>query len=203
MDTSTSQPRAAGQAAQITISQIRAGSRVMVCPGFGRQPAEEVVVVEAHADIKNGRPGIDYTDKEGGSRWAYLSQVTEILESAHTLPRLAVMACPDHAGKHPFHDQRWIVTEGAEVEFGHDPRPGQWSVRNGSLVAQMRDCELGTAQAIVTACNSRAALVNALTGAEKALTKALPHCPADTDAHFVGEWLGEVRAALAAAKEGQ
>lgn len=56
---------------------------------------------------------------------------------------------------------------------------------------------------IVTACNSHAALVKALTGAEKALTKALPHCPADTDAHFVGEWLGEVRAALAAAKEGQ
>jgi hypothetical protein len=80
-------------------------------------------------------------------------------EAAHNVPRLAVMACPDYAGKHPFHDRRWIVTEGTEVERGHDPRPGQWFTRNGSLVAEMRDSCTDYAASIVRAYNSHAALV--------------------------------------------
>jgi hypothetical protein len=35
-------------------------------------------VYAVHADIKNGRPGVDFRDSDGGNRWAYLSQVTGI-----------------------------------------------------------------------------------------------------------------------------
>jgi hypothetical protein len=31
------------------------------------------------ADIKNGRPGIDYTESDGSGRWAYLSQVEQVV----------------------------------------------------------------------------------------------------------------------------
>lgn len=53
------------------------------------------------------------------------------------LERWKVMPCPMHAGKHPFHDRRWIATEDAEVEFGHDPR--SWKLSSGSLICEMRD----------------------------------------------------------------
>jgi len=43
-------------------------------------------------------------------------------------------------------------------------------------------------------------LLAALRGAESALRKALPFCPADAEAHFVGEWLEEARAAIAKAE---
>ncbi len=39
-------------------------------------------------------------------------------------------------------------------------------------------------------------LLAALQGAEKAIVKALPFCPPDDEAHFVGEWLEEIRAAI-------
>lgn len=128
-------------------------------------------------------------------------------EAAHTptLPRFAVMACPDYAGKHPFHDQRWIVTEGTEIERGHDLRPGQWATRNGSLVAEMRDCELGTAAAIVRACNSHAQQQQALEDAARAfdsIARAL-HLGQTVSISSVQNCAAKARAALAAAKEGQ
>lgn len=43
-------------------------------------------------------------------------------------------------------------------------------------------------------------LLAALEGAQKALRKALPFVPADNEAHFVGEWLDEVNAAIARAR---
>lgn len=57
----------------------------------------------------------------------------------HILKRLAVLADPEHKGKHPLHDSRWIATEGSSFE--EERYPGQWELDNGSLVAQMRDCE--------------------------------------------------------------
>lgn len=56
-----------------------------------------------------------------------------------TYPKLAVMADPKDAGRHPFHDNRWIVTEGTEVEWTFDGR--DWRVKDGSLIAMMRDCQ--------------------------------------------------------------
>ena len=57
----------------------------------------------------------------------------------HILPKLTVLADPEHKGKHLLHDSRWIATEGASFE--EERYPGQWELENGSLVAQMRDCE--------------------------------------------------------------
>lgn len=92
------------------------------------------------------------------------------------LPRLAVMACPQHAGRHPFHDQRYLVTEGTTIEHGHDPRPGEWATKSGSLVATMRDCAVGTTAEIAHRCNAYESMVAALEmdaaarlGADKAL----------------------------------
>lgn len=53
------------------LRRIKVGDQVWVKPGFGTQPAVLVTVTGIHADIKRGRPGIDYAD-----RWAYLDQVT-------------------------------------------------------------------------------------------------------------------------------
>jgi len=62
----------------ITIEQIRVGSRVRVRGGFGSEPARTVTVEGVDADIKNGRPGIDYTESNGNGRWAYLTQVEQV-----------------------------------------------------------------------------------------------------------------------------
>ena len=43
-------------------------------------------------------------------------------------------------------------------------------------------------------------LLDALEGAQKALRTALPFLPADKEAHFVGEWLDAVNAAIARAR---
>lgn len=59
----------------IRLEQIREGSVVMVRPGFGVFDPVKVVVEEVEEDIKNGRPGICY-----GENWAYLDQVTKVLE---------------------------------------------------------------------------------------------------------------------------
>ena len=62
----------------ITIEQIRVGSKIRVRGGFGSEPARTVTVNGVDADIKNGRPGIDYTEPDGSGRWAYLSQVEQV-----------------------------------------------------------------------------------------------------------------------------
>ncbi len=59
----------------ITIEDIREGSVVIVRGAFGTGRPQEVVVEAVEADIKNGRPGIDYD----GS-WAYLTQVDRVVK---------------------------------------------------------------------------------------------------------------------------
>lgn len=66
------------------------------------------------------------------------------------------MPCPMHAGKHPLHDQRWIATADAEVEFGHDPR--SWGLESGSLICEVRDGLLGNAPLIAAAPDLLSAL---------------------------------------------
>jgi hypothetical protein len=58
----------------VTIEDIREGSVVIVRGSFGQGRPQEVVVEAVEADIKNGRPGIDY---EGS--WAYLTQVDRVV----------------------------------------------------------------------------------------------------------------------------
>ena len=49
------------------------------------------------------------------------------------------MPCPKHAGKHAFHDTRWIATHDAELSYGHDSKDESWGLESGSLVCEMRD----------------------------------------------------------------
>jgi hypothetical protein len=58
----------------IKLKDIREGSVVIVRGNFGNGTPQRVVVEEVHADVKNGRPGIDY---EGS--WAYLTQVDRVV----------------------------------------------------------------------------------------------------------------------------
>lgn len=61
------------------IEQMRVGSQVYVRGGFGTEPARLAEVTELAADIKNGRPGIGYTEIDSGDdRWAYLDQVIAV-----------------------------------------------------------------------------------------------------------------------------
>jgi hypothetical protein len=63
----------------VILDEIREGSVVIVRGGFGQELPKEVVVDEVHADIKNGRAGIDYTEADGNTRWAYLDQVQKVI----------------------------------------------------------------------------------------------------------------------------
>jgi hypothetical protein len=63
----------------VILDEIREGSVVIVKGGFGQELPKEVVVEEVHADIKNGRAGIDYRESNGHDRWAYLDQVQKIV----------------------------------------------------------------------------------------------------------------------------
>ena len=58
----------------VELKDIREGSVVVVRGDFGSGAPRRVVVEAVEADIKNGRPGIDYA----GS-WAYLSQVDRVV----------------------------------------------------------------------------------------------------------------------------
>lgn len=63
----------------IRIEQIKIGSTVTVRGGFGAEPARLGRVDEVEEDIKNGRPGITYTEIDTGDpRWAYLNQVLRV-----------------------------------------------------------------------------------------------------------------------------
>ena len=58
----------------VTLNDIREGSVVIVRGNFGNGKPQQVVVEAVEADIKNGRPGIDYKDS-----WAYLTQVDRVV----------------------------------------------------------------------------------------------------------------------------
>jgi len=62
-----------------------------------------------------------------------------------------VLPCPQWAGKHPFHDHRYIATADAVVEFGHDKRPDQWRLSKGSLICSMRDVTPANARLVAAA----------------------------------------------------
>ena len=58
----------------VELKDIRVGSVVVVRGDFGSGAPKRVVDEAVEADIKNGRPGIDYA----GS-WAYLTQVDRVV----------------------------------------------------------------------------------------------------------------------------
>ncbi len=65
----------------VELKDIREGSVVIVRGNFGNGQPQRVVVEAVEADIKNGRPGIDYTEvgATGYERWAYLTQVDRVV----------------------------------------------------------------------------------------------------------------------------
>ena len=68
----------------VKLADIREGSIVVVRGGFGNDPPVRAVVECVEADIKNGRPGIDYrlerAPKTGSGSWAYLDQVDRVVQ---------------------------------------------------------------------------------------------------------------------------
>lgn len=69
-----------------TLEEIAVGAAVHVRTWMGDTVAGVVTNVEA--DVKNGRPGIDYRLAAGGGglRWAYLDQVTWVGVSLVKVP---------------------------------------------------------------------------------------------------------------------
>lgn len=123
-------------------------------------------------------------------------------------PPWKVMGHPLLADRHPFHENRYIVTADAVAEVTN-PEPdvrnandwdAAWELRNGVIIAEMTDSmrQKGTAAFIVRACNSHEALINV---AERVLkySESLKH-----QYGVSGELAGlteQARAALAQAKE--
>ena len=64
----------------ITIKDVRVGSTVRIRSGFGAGDEETVTLEDVLGDIKDGQPGVDYTDKRGDSRWAYLDQIVRVIK---------------------------------------------------------------------------------------------------------------------------
>ena len=65
----------------VKLSDVREGTIVMVRSNFGSGFAVRARVDGVEADIKNGRPGIDYTAVGAKSgNWGYLSQVDSVVE---------------------------------------------------------------------------------------------------------------------------
>ena len=58
----------------VKLVDIRPGSKVILREAFGNAAPRTVIVESVEADIKNGRPGIDYEDG-----WAYLSQIDKVV----------------------------------------------------------------------------------------------------------------------------
>lgn len=101
------------------------------------------------------------------------------------------------------------VSKGGEFEVvGTSSGAGQ---RKGDVVIVYRNVETGQIlhrepedfamrMKPITKPEINAQLLAALEGADKAISAALPHLPADAEAVFCGEWLAEIREAIAAAK---
>ena len=60
------------------------------------------------------------------------------------------MPCPKHAGKHAFHDTRWIATSDAQVEVNPNDLSA-WNLESGSLICEMRDGPSANAHLIAAA----------------------------------------------------
>ena len=64
----------------VEFKQIRVGSTIRVRGDFVSGPVTLASVEGVEADIKNGRPGIDYRDLRNEPHWAYLDQVVEVVK---------------------------------------------------------------------------------------------------------------------------
>ncbi len=102
------------------------------------------------------------------------------------------MADPNHAGKHPFHDARFIATADAEVEASGFV-PMDWGLEKGALICQMRDGPTANARLIAAAPELLHALCAALPFVEDALNSP------DFKSGYVKQRADMIRAAIAKA----
>lgn len=64
----------------VKLKDLREGSIVMVRGAFGTDQPVQARVDTVEQDIKNGRPGIDYTVINSGDElWAYITQVDSVV----------------------------------------------------------------------------------------------------------------------------
>lgn len=89
----------------------------------------------------------------------------DLLQKIPPLP-YKVMADPLLEGRHPYHDQRHIVTADAEVELLPHIHESYWELGKGIGLASMRDVPVGTATYLVHAANVLPELVGMLKDAE-------------------------------------
>jgi hypothetical protein len=63
----------------VQFKDLKVKQKAMVRGGFGGQTPEEVTIIGVHADVKNGRAGIDYVTANGAQHWAYIAQIDSIV----------------------------------------------------------------------------------------------------------------------------
>ncbi len=64
----------------VDVKRLSPGSVVVVRSGFGSSAPETVTLEGVEFDGKNGRATIDYTDKDGDGRWAYIDQIDRVVQ---------------------------------------------------------------------------------------------------------------------------
>jgi hypothetical protein len=62
----------------VDFKKLRAGSVVYVRTNFGTGPVIRATVTDVEQSVKNGLPGIDYTDESGDGYWAYAEQIVRV-----------------------------------------------------------------------------------------------------------------------------
>lgn len=122
----------------------------LVCrDDFGNELSRQWCENEAQAErlmIARNRPPPG--TQSAYPRWAIETQ-TEIKPQPtaprrHYFPRLKVLPCPIHKGKHPLHDARYIVTADLEPEVSeNDDGEKTWRAAGlqGAIIATMTDCQ--------------------------------------------------------------
>ena len=114
------------------------------------------------------------------------------------MKKLKIMPCPVNVGKHSYHDNRWIVTEDAEVEF-YPHVPNDWHLRTGSLIAQMRDVPAEYAVCLAAAPELLSQLKMAL-GALESVKKKNPFID-DTVSGEVTHRISKIKEVIAKAEK--
>lgn len=64
---------------KVDTTKLKPGSVVVVRGGFGDEPPEQITVEGVEYDEDKNDYIIDYTDKKGDGRWAYINQIQKVI----------------------------------------------------------------------------------------------------------------------------